>query len=244
MTDVSEAVGQVLQSPMASKKPLAIIVAGHNGSGKSTLWNERLAPELKIPLVNADRMMLSILPEPRAGRLPAWAQELRDTNASWMGVAQQGVDAFVVQAMSRKVPFAVETVFSHWRPREDGTIESKIDRITELQAAGYFVLLLFVGLSDVQLSVGRVMTRVAKGGHAVAIRRLIERYPRTQTAIRTALPIADAAILLDNSREETDAFTVCRIQMKAAEVYDVRAETGGAPAEVVAWLDVVAPRAK
>ena len=242
MTDLAEAVEQVLQSQIASEKPLAIIVAGHNGAGKSTMWNERLAPELKIPLVNADRMMLSILPEPRAGRLPTWAQELRDSNTSWMGVAQQGVDAFVVQAMSRKVPFAVETVFSHWKPRDDGSVESKIDRITELQEAGYFVLLLFVGLSDVQLSVGRVMTRIAKGGHAVEIGRLLGRYPRTQTAIRAALPIADAAILLDNSREETAAFTVCRIQMKAAEVYDLRAEATGAAPEILAWLDVVAPR--
>ena len=69
MTELAEAVDQVLQTQIASGKPLAIIVAGHNGSGKSTLWNERLAPELNIPLVNADRMMLSILPEPRAGRL-------------------------------------------------------------------------------------------------------------------------------------------------------------------------------
>jgi len=42
MTELAEAVEQVLQTQIASEKPLAIIVAGHNGSGKSTMWTERL----------------------------------------------------------------------------------------------------------------------------------------------------------------------------------------------------------
>lgn len=56
MTTLNEAVDQVLRVQNASGKPLAIIVAGHNGSGKSTMWNERLAPGLQMPLINADRM--------------------------------------------------------------------------------------------------------------------------------------------------------------------------------------------
>jgi len=242
MTSLAQAVDKVLQTQIASEKPLAIILAGHNGSGKSTMWSESLAPRLKIPLVNADRMMLSILPESKAGKLPGWAQQLRDENTSWMQVAQSGVEAFVVQAMSRRVPFAMETVFSHWRDRGDGTFESKIDRITDLQAAGYFVLLLFVGLADVQLSIGRVVTRVSQGGHSVDVDKLVDRFPRTQTAINAALPIADAAILMDNSRERMDAFTVCRIQLEAEEVYDLRSGVGAVPTEISAWLDIVSPR--
>ncbi len=45
-------------------KPVAFVLAGHNGSGKSTLWYQRLADGLKLPLVNADRLTMSILPEP------------------------------------------------------------------------------------------------------------------------------------------------------------------------------------
>jgi hypothetical protein len=45
-------------------KPLAIVLACHNGSGKSTLWYDKLADQLKIPLINADRLTLSILPHP------------------------------------------------------------------------------------------------------------------------------------------------------------------------------------
>ena len=38
-----------------------------------------------------------------------------------MRVAQNGVQAFVAQALSQGVPFAMETVFSHWVEHADGT---------------------------------------------------------------------------------------------------------------------------
>ncbi len=242
MTTLNEAVDQVLRVQNASGKPLAIIVAGHNGSGKSTMWNERLAPGLQMPLINADRMMLSILPEPKGRFLTAWAQKLRDEDEDWMAVAQQGVDAFIVQAMSRGVRFATETVFSHWQDLGDGTFASKIDRILQLQESGYFLLLLFVGLTDAQLSIGRVTTRVANGGHDVRVARLLNRFPRTQTAIRAALPVADASILMDNSRGLEEAFTVCRVQIGRDEVFDLRASDEPIAAEILPWLEVVSPR--
>ena len=158
MRSAIEALRQVRQSQEKRRKPLAIILAGHNGSGKSTFWRRNLADELRIPLVNADRMMLAILPEQASdGMLPDWATALRDTDQGWMSVSQQGVQAFVGHAMNAKVPFAMETVFSHWRPRDDGTHESKVDQIRQMQAAGYFVLLIFVGLATVQLSILRVL---------------------------------------------------------------------------------------
>src|SRR3954452_15433949 len=65
---LADAVGEVLKAQAESGKPLAIVLAGHNGSGKSTLWYKQLAPTIRIPLINADRMMMSILPEVSAGR--------------------------------------------------------------------------------------------------------------------------------------------------------------------------------
>jgi predicted ATPase len=56
------AIREVRAAQEATEKPLAIVLAGHNGSGKSTLWYRSLADELQVPLINADRMMLSILP--------------------------------------------------------------------------------------------------------------------------------------------------------------------------------------
>lgn len=223
-------------------KPLAIVLAGHNGSGKSTLWYKHIANDLRIPLINADRMMLSILPEHDArGKLPSWAQDLRDKNELWMGVAQKGVEAFVAQAMGSQAAFAMETVFSDWSPRADGTVRSKIERILELQEAGYFVLLMFVGLSSVNLSIGRVEMRKLEGGHDVAFKKLVDRFPRTQKAIREAMHVADATILFDNSRSQRKAFTPVLIRSKNCIVFDIRTEMKRVPKAITTWLNVIAP---
>jgi predicted ABC-type ATPase len=195
---LSGAVDQVLLERRGSSKPLAVVLAGHNGSGKSTLWYHRLAGQLQIPLINADRMMLSVLPQVTDHEpLPQWAVNLRDHDESWMNVAQKGVEAFAAQAISFQVPFAT-----------------------------------------------RVNTRVAEGGHAVSAAKLEERFPRTQTAIRHAVPMADASILVDNSLDETKAFSVCRVQIRGKEVFDVRSGGASVPGSVLQWLNVVAPRVK
>jgi predicted ABC-type ATPase len=210
--------------------------------GKSTLWYERLASKLQIPFVNADRLMLAILPEARSLKeLPRWAQNLRDNDVGWMQVAQKGVENFVRQAIAQGVPFATETVFSHWEKLANGHYASKIDLMRRMQKAGYFVLLIFVGLSDAQLSIARVDTRVAKGGHAVDTRKLIARFPRTQAAISRAIDVADATLLTDNSRGERSAFTVCRLQMKDHCEYDIRLASRRVPPVIVRWLDRVCP---
>ena len=244
MTSLKDAVSRVLEEQKRTEKPLAIIVAGHNGSGKSTMWRKSLSNQLQIPLLNADRMMLSILPEPDgSGALVDWAQNLRDTDLGWMQVAQAGVKAFAAHAMQAKVPFAVETVFSHWDVQDDGTVLSKLDLITDLQAAGYFVFLVFVGLSNAELSILRVMTRVAEHGHGVPQDKLVARFPRTQQAIREAAKIADATIFTDNSRSEKQAFTVCRVQLGAQALFDVRSGEAPVPPAILDWLDTVSPTA-
>lgn len=243
MTGLSEAVEQILAAQQKTKKPLAIVLAGHNGSGKSTMWRKRLSGQLQIPLINADRMMLSILPEPGSdGALDEWAQTLRDTDESWMRVAQDGVQAFVGHAMGAKVPFAMETVFSYWEEQPDGTVLSKIDLIEDMQRAGYFVLLFFVGLTNADLSILRVQTRVAEHGHDVPMERLLKRFPKTQRAIAAASKVADAAIFTDNSRDLKQAFTVCRVQLGESERYDLRSGPASVPPAIAEWLEVVAPR--
>lgn len=241
MNTVGEALDTILRARDETRKPLAVVLAGHNGSGKSTLWRRSLADRLEVPLINADRMMLSILPEPgEDGHLVAWAARLRDRDEGWMRVAQQGVQAFVGHAMAARVPFAMETVFSYWEQRADGRVVSKIDLITDLQAVGYFVLLVFVGLANAEASILRVMTRVQRGGHGVNEATLRKRFPKTQTAVGAALRVADAALLADNSRSVEAAFTVCRVQVGLMALFDIR-RGGKPPAAISAWLDRVAP---
>ncbi|MBK8283917.1 MAG: zeta toxin family protein [Ahniella sp.] len=242
MRALPQAIERVLDVQSNAQKPLAVILAGHNGSGKSTLWYQKLANRLQIPLINADRMMMSVLPEAGAKEtLPAWAVRLRDEDEGWMRVAQKGVQAFVSHAMGNSVPFAMETVFSHWQARADGTHESKIDLIRQMKDAGYFVLLIFVGLTDSALSIARVQTRIAMGGHAVPVSKLIERFPRTQAAIRQASLVADATLMVDNSRAISKAFSVCRVQLQSEVLYDRRMETRKIPSEIDTWLTIVSP---
>ena len=243
MKSLLASVDDVRTAQKASGKPFAIVLAGHNGSGKSTMWYDRLADEFQVPLVNADRLMMSILPETRPDRsLPEWATALRDREENWMFVAQRGVQALVAHAMTRSVSFALETVFSEWRDLGHGRIASKVDLIRDMQAAEYFVLLLFVGLSSAPLSVGRVATRVARGGHDVDPARILDRFPRTQRAISAALDVADASILADNSRTPDEAFTVCHVRLSGRPLYDVRDVGEPTPAEISEWLNVVVPR--
>jgi predicted ABC-type ATPase len=242
LNTVDEAVDAVLRTQGATHKPLGVILAGHNGSGKSTMWRRSLADRLEMPLINADRMMLSILPEPgEDGHLVAWAARLRDRDIGWMRVAQQGVQAFVGHAMGARVSFAMETVFSHWEEQPDGRVASKIDLITNLQAAGFFVLLVFVGLRSPADSISRVATRVRDGGHGIPVTTLRQRFPRTQKAIAAALKVTDASILVDNSRPPDNAFTVCRVQVGPMPVFDVRRGGSRPPPIISAWLDIVAP---
>ena len=225
-------VDRLLAARIAADQPIGVILAGHNGSGKSSLWRDHLSDRLRMPLINADRMMLSILPEVEDPRdLPAWAVELRDRDAGWMRVAQQGVEAFVGHATTQRVSFAMETVFSDWHVREDGTVRSKIERIRELQSRGYFVLLCFVGLSTAELSVMRVQTRVSKGGHGIPEAKLRERFPRTQRAIRAASAVADATLFVDNSFGPEQAFTVCRMQLGPSALFDRRQEGAAEPGD-------------
>jgi predicted ABC-type ATPase len=242
LNTLAEALETILRVPAETRKPLGVIVAGHNGSGKSTMWRRSLADRLEIPLINADRMMLSILPEPgEDGYLVRWAARLRDTHQDWMRVAQQGVQSFVSHAMAARVPFAMETVFSYWEPGPDGRIASKIDLITNLQAAGYFVLLVFVGLANAETSILRVTTRVQEGGHGINEPTLRRRFPKTQKAIAAAIRVADASLLADNSRTPAEAFTICRVQLGAMPLFDIRRSTEKPASEITAWLNVIAP---
>lgn len=233
----------LLGSIKKEDRPVAFVLAGHNGSGKSTLWHDRLAPITQMPLINADRLIMSILPE---GPLPPWASALRDGDARWQKLAQDGVAAFQGLVTDRKMAFAVETVFSHWKVRSDGTVESKIDSITSLQARGYFVVLVFVGLASVDASILRVAARKAKGGHDVPRIKLIERFPRTQKAVGAAAPLADMTLMFDNSLDPKRAFSLARVQQGHRVLYDCRdpacAATPAVRAVGRAWLDKVCGR--
>jgi predicted ABC-type ATPase len=222
------------------------VLAGHNGSGKTTLWHDGLADELQIPLVNADRLTLSLLPPAGAdNKLKPWASRLRDEDERWQKLSQEGVQLFMGLAMDKRMPLAFETVFSYLEAQPDGTIKSKTDVIRTIQEHGYFVILLFVGLASAELSILRVSTRKTQGGHDVPEARLRSRFPRTQRAIRMASEVADLTLMFDNSRDIDHAFTLVRAQRKKEVLYDCRDMSFKQDPELVRiariWLANVTP---
>jgi predicted ABC-type ATPase len=230
----------------AGDKPVAIVLAGHNGSGKSTLWDSRLADELRMPLVNADRLTMSLLPPLKdQEKLKPWATRLRDTDERWQKFSQAAVMRFMDLAREQGMPFAFETVFSYLEKQADGTFKSKTDVIRTLQKRGYYVILLFVGLATAELSVLRVLTRKTTGGHDVPKAKLHSRFSRTQKAIRMASAVADLTLMFDNSRDQARAFTLVRAQRKQDTLYDCRDVTFQQDPELVSiagiWLAEVAP---
>jgi predicted ABC-type ATPase len=105
------------------------------------------------------------------------------------------------------------------------------------------VVLVFVGLTNAEMSISSVATRVAQNGHDVPEHRLRDRFPRTQKAISEAIKVADASLLADNSRDAAHAFTLCRIIVHGTETYDIRDDATNPPTNaILSWLNVVSPR--
>ncbi|KAI1694466.1 hypothetical protein Ddc_22097 [Ditylenchus destructor] len=157
--------------------------------------------------------------------LPGWAQKLRNDDDRWARMSQEGVRAFKSLVMREGLPFAFETVFSHYVRHPDGHIESKADDIVEMQNEGYF--------------------RVEQGGHNVPLRKLQTRFPRTRLAIGHAAPIADATLMFDNSLDGPLGFSLARVQRRDEVLFDARASDFKVHPHIQrlagGWLDVVCP---
>jgi predicted ABC-type ATPase len=243
--EFKELAGALMDS-VPRDKPTAIVLAGHNGSGKSTLWYDKLADSIQYPLVNADRLTLSLLPELEDKKLKPWATRLRDEDENWQRLSQESVQLLMGLIRARKMSFDYETVFSHLVKQTNGPpTSSKIDAIKTLQREGYFVVLMFVGLANAELSIARVATRKSMGGHDVPEEKLRSRFKRTQQAVKIASFIADATLMFDNSRTLEEAFAPVRWQYKETVLFDCRNGEAEKNSELVLaaspWLTEVAP---
>jgi predicted ABC-type ATPase len=132
--------------------PEAILIAGANGSGKTTFARQVL-PLLHpaVPFLNADEIQRE---DPRFQSDVAATRELL-----------RRLDLAELASHS----FAVETTLS---------TKTYVARIRRWNAAGYRVVLHFIGLPSADFAVGRVAARVALGGHGIPeqdIRRRFER---------------------------------------------------------------------
>jgi predicted ABC-type ATPase len=173
-------------------RPLLVIIAGANGSGKSTI-TDRLRQSAGFPVnyVNPDKIALTLTsisdPVDRVYTAAKIADKQRE------------------ELLNLRQSLAFETVMSH---------PSKIEFMARSQAAGYQVLLVFVGLADPELCVRRVSQRVLSGGHDVPRQKIIDRYHRVMALLPQAIASADRSLLFDNSDDVNGAVLVAEFRAK------------------------------
>jgi predicted ABC-type ATPase len=167
---------------LARAEPVLVFLAGPNGAGKSTFFRDYLQ-ELNLPFINADEMA-------RRLRESSMFPKPEDVDR----IAFEMTEKLRLSLLAGRQSFCTETVFSD--PQG-----AKLDFLKQARASGYWVCLVFIGLSDPHLSRARVMQRVAGGGHDVPDDKLLQRFPRTLTNLRSAISAVDEAYLFDNSSD-------------------------------------------
>jgi len=165
-----------------TEAPILLVIAGPNGAGKSTFYDHFISP-LGLPFVNADRIAQSQSP-------------MMKSSDSYGYEAAKIADAARRLLLAEGRSFCMETVFSD--PAGD-----KLKFLRTARRAGYSVILVFIGLECAELSLARVIQRVAAGGHDVPEDKLRRRFPRSLDNLREALSFVDHAFLFDNSSAST-----------------------------------------
>ncbi len=151
-------------------RPVVVAVAGSNGAGKSTFFETHLR-RAALPFVNADALAAEL-------DLPAYD-------------GAQLADAIRRGLLRRSESFIFETVFS------DRTGE-KLRFLGDAVAAGYTVVLCFIGISSAAVSQERVSMRVASGGHDVPDKKLTARFPRTLANLHTGMRTLPHVLVFDH----------------------------------------------
>lgn len=152
-------------------RPIIVAIAGSNGAGKTTFHQAHLQPS-GLRFINADEL----------------ARELKVDAYAAAEVAGQLRRSLLEQRES----FVFETVFSD-------PVGEKVEFLRRAAAAGYTVVLCFIGLARPELSEERVAMRVLQGGHDVPSSKLKARYPRTLRNLAQAIAALPHVLVFDNS---------------------------------------------
>jgi predicted ABC-type ATPase len=155
-------------------KPVLIVLAGPNGAGKSTFFEAFLSNK-GLPFINADVL----------------ASELNLDALDAAEIAQR----FRVNLVERNESFITETVFSD-------PVGAKLSFFEQAEENGYEVTLIYIGISNVQLSRARVEKRKQAGGHDVPSDKLKGRFQRSLNNVKLATTRLSRVIVFDNSRSD------------------------------------------
>ncbi len=161
-------------------RPRLLVIAGPNGSGKTSITEQlhelRHQWMLGCDYINPDNIAQE--------QFDGW----NDT-ASVLKAAQAATE-WRRKCLNEGRDFAFETVFSS---------QEKLDFLREAKAKGYFIRFFFVGTDSPFINVQRIALRVIKGGHDVAISKILQRYERAMGYATIAATFVDRAYFYDNS---------------------------------------------
>ena len=152
------------------QRPLLVALAGPNGAGKTTFYHAHLQPA-GLRFVNADVLARELDLEPYA--------------------AAKVADAIRRELVHQRESFVFETVFSD-------PVGDKLAFLEETVAAGYTVVLCFIGVSGPKTSEARIAMRVSQGGHDVPTDKLRTRSPRTLANLKSAIRELPHVWIFDN----------------------------------------------
>ncbi len=162
--------------------PRVFVLGGPNGAGKSTAARGILPAHVSISrFVNADEIARGLSAyDPGSVAVEAGRLMLRRLDA----LAEEGED------------FAFETTLAS---------RTFLPRFRKLQQAGYKIEVLYVWVPSPDMSVGRVASRVASGGHHVPAEVIRRRYERgRENFLREYRPLADTWEVYENTGAQPD----------------------------------------
>ncbi len=206
------------------------VIAGPNGSGKTTLYFF-LKSQINMGLwLNADEILeqfrrkgfieysiLGFIPEKQIFnkycktksatsfiKQFSIAEELEKINFGEFAVTYSNkkisnetvaflTDFFRFFLAKKAIPFSTETVLSH---------PSKLFFFQALKKQDFKTYLYFVATSSPEINIGRIKTRVIKGGHTVPAGKTKERFFRSISLLKKSVKIFDRVFIFDNSERE------------------------------------------
>jgi predicted ABC-type ATPase len=173
---------------MSEHKPQLWVFAGPNGAGKSTLMRHAKVADY-LPVINADDIADSL--------------RLNDPSKHETAVvAQAGREAIKRRnlLLNEKLSFAIETTL---------TGHSELRLMRDARDRGYEVRLIYVKISEAELSNGRVTLRVRAKGHNVSEQDIMRRFGRSTKNLPHALKASDRAYIFDNSGKQYRLIAEC-----------------------------------
>ena len=172
------------------------IFAGVNGTGKTSLYNIAFANNDALgKRVNIDELVRSV-------------GDWRD-NKLQLAAGKQAV-RLIRQYIKDGVSFHQETTLAG---------KSVFRTIREAKAAGFEIVMYFIGVESVEIAKGRVRARVKKGGHGVDEALIEKRFPASLEHLKLAIPLCDTIHIYDNSSESIRyILTIIQGEAKEREV--------------------------